>query len=230
MKKIAILCLLLSSLCVRADMVITDSVDMGERNMTMTMKIKGDKIRVDAVPQMSTVTDTATGDTLTILHEQKSYMTISGEQAKALKDQIKKFKSQPTTTGTAADKPKLVDTGKSEKVGPFNTEIYTIDTPSTKLTFWATKDIPNYALLQEQFRKLRTMSNQGPAANLAPDTSDLQGFPVKMQVVSKGKTVTTTILSAEEKPIDDAEMAPPAGYTKISMPGFGGASPRLPRQ
>jgi len=219
MKKLTILSLLVSSLFSRADTVVTEQVEAGGRNMTITQKIKGDKIRTDATPQMTTITDTATGDTLMIVHPQKSYMTISGEQSKAMKEQMMKM----APPAEAAEKPKLVDTGKTEKVGNFNTEIFTMDTPTTNLTFWVTKDIPNYAVLKEQLKKLRGMSNTGPASIPVPDTSDMQGIPVKTQIVSKGKTVTITILSAEEKPIDDVEMAPPAGYTKISMPSSGGA-------
>jgi len=219
MKKLAILSLLFSSLCVRADTVVTEQVEAGGRNMTITLKIKGDKIRTDATPQMTTITDTDTGDTLMIVHPQKSYMTISGEMAKAMREQMMKMAPSAET----AEKPKLVDTGKTEKVGNFNTEIFTMDTPTTNLTFWVTKDIPNYAMVNEQLKKLRGMSNSGSASIPVPDTSDMQGLSVKTQIVSKGKTVTITILSAEEKPIDDAEMAPPAGYTKMSMPSPGGA-------
>jgi len=223
MKTISLLSLLFTSIYVHADMVVTESVDMGERNMTMTLKIKGDKIRMDVTPQMSTIIDTNTGDTLMIMHEQKIYMTVSGEQAKATKQQIKKLGGQPTAAGTPAEKPKLVDTGKSEKVGAFNTEIYTMNTSTAKITLWVTKEIPNYAALKEQFRKMSNLSSQGAGAVPTPDTGDLQGFPVKTEMLRNGNTITTTVISAEVKPIDDAEMSPPAGYTKMAMPNFGGA-------
>ena len=211
MKTLTIFCLFLSSLSAQADMVITEFVEVNSRNMTMTLKIKGDNIRMDSSPQMSTITDTATGDTITISHATKSYMRIS----KATMEQLKAVKSQASSP---TEKPKLVDTGKSEKVGNFNAEVYTSDTPTSHFRFWATKDIPNYAAVQEQLRKFRAMSTLGPAATSAPDTSQMQGMIVKTEIVSKEHTMTITVLSAEEKPIDDAEMAPPAGYTEVSMP------------
>jgi len=211
MKTLTILCLFLSSLYVYADMVITEFVEVSSRNITMTLKIKGDKIRMDSSPQMSTITDTTTGDTITILHATKSYMKIS----KATMEQLKTVKNQASSP---KEKPELVDTGKSEKVRNFNTELYTLDTPTSHFRFWATKDIPNYAAVQEQLRKFRAMSTLGPVATSAPDTGEMQGMVVKTEIVSKEHTMTITVLSAEEKPIDDAEMAPPAGYTEVSMP------------
>ena len=224
MKKILLLCLLLPSLCLHADMVITESVELGGRTVNTTMKIKGDKIRVDGNPLMSTILDTSTGDSIQIIHQQKSYVKISGSQMKAMTEQMKKIQAQ----APSAAKPSPVDTGKSEKVGNFNAEIYTMDAGTAQYTLWVTKDIPNYAVLKEQLNKFRTMSKGGAAA-AAPEFSELDGVSVKTQIVARGKTITITILSAVETPVDDAEMAPPAGYTEISMPNFGGGGARPPQ-
>ena len=212
MKKIAILCLFLSSLYAHADSVITESVDSHGRSMTRTLKIKGDKIRIDSLPIMSVITDISTGDSISIIHSQKSYMMISGAQQKALIDQIKK-------SSTPAAKPAIVDTGKTEKVGNFNAEIYTLNTPTSILTFWITKDIP--AEVIDKLHQFGKMSKTGGAGFFTPDISSAQGMPVKTQIVKGTETTTITILSVEEKPIDDADMAPPAGYKEIVMPGGG---------
>ena len=214
MKKIAILLLFLSSLRSYADTVISESLESHGRNITMTLKIKGDKIRIDASPMVSIIMDITTGDSLSIIHPQKSYMKISGAQQKAIIDLMKK-------SSTPAEKPNIVDTGKSEKVGNFNAEIYTLNTPTSNLTLWITKDIPNDVV--EKLRQFQKMKPTGAAGVFAPDTSDLPGIPVKTQIVKGAETITITILSVEEKAIDDADMAPPAGYKEISMPNLGGA-------
>lgn len=223
MKKLVILCLLLSCIRLYADMVITESVDMGGQTMSVTMKFKGTKIRMDATPEMSTITDTSTGDTLTIMHTQKAFMLMPGSQINAMREQLMKLKNPAAATGSPAEKPKLVDTGKTEKVGNYNTRIYTMDTSSSKITFWVTKDIPNYEEALNQLKKFHPIGNPGASGSLATDMSDLNGFPVKTQFVSNGSTVTATVLSVEDKPVGDAEMAPPATYKKMTMPGFGGA-------
>jgi hypothetical protein len=194
-------------------MIITEKVEGRGRTMLMTLKLKGDKVRMDVTPQMSTIVDTATGDTTTVLNATKTFMTMSKDQMA----QLRTLKGGPDgEAATPAAKPKLVDTGKSEKVGPYNCKIYTMETPESHFTFWATKDIPNYAAAEEQLKKFRAMGNTG--ATSAPDTSDMQGIAAKTQINTNGETLTITIVSAQDKPIDDSEMAPPAGYTRVSMP------------
>lgn len=96
MKKLIVVCLLLASLHARADMVIALKVEQPEQSMEMTMKIKGDKIRTDATPQVSTIMDTATGDMITIMRAQKNYMKISAEKTKAMMEQMKKCRDSRT--------------------------------------------------------------------------------------------------------------------------------------
>ena len=230
MKKIVILCLFISIIQARADMVITESVASVGQTQTMTLKIKGDKVRTDISEQLSTIMDTASGDLITIMHAQKSYMKISGSKSKELIEQMKKLQGQTDAADTPAEKPKLVDTGKSEKVNDYNAEIYTSQTPTMKITLWVTKDFPNYAAVSEQMKKLQAdiLGKLGSAANGTPDISGLQGLPVKTQYEINGNTVTVTILSAKEQPVDDAEMTVPSGYTEMAMPNFGGADAPKP--
>ncbi|MEI8340078.1 MAG: DUF4412 domain-containing protein [Verrucomicrobiota bacterium] len=224
MKKITLLCLILTSCYVRADMVVTESVEGTGQDMTLIMKIKGDKIRTDVSAQISTLINTTSGETLTIMHPQKTFMKMPADQMKAVMEQMKKFKGQATASETSAAKPKLVNAGKSEKVNGFNAEIYTAETPTTKLTCWVAKDFPNYAAVQQQLKKLQTSSlgKFGADLNSTPDLSDLQGLPVKTQIVTNGQTITVTILSAKEQPVTDAEMEIPADYKEMVMPDFGG--------
>jgi len=222
MKKflLPLLCLLLGPVCARADMVITETMDGGAgQAQTLTVKIKGDKVRTDVGEQMSTIMDTVSGDTITLIHAQKSYMKLSSAKTKALMEQMKKMQGQ-TTPDVPAAKPKFVDTGKSEKVNNYNAEIYTAEMPTMKLTFWVTKEFPNYAAVTAAMKKLQNsvLSKLGPDANGAPDTSDLPGLPIKTQIVNDGQTITITIVSAKDQPVDDADMGPPAGYTEMALP------------
>lgn len=225
MKKFLLLCLLLSPVSMRADMVIIETMDGGGQVQNLTLKIKGDKVRTDVSEQMSTIMDTASGDTITLIHAQKSYMKLSSAKTKALMEQMKKMQGQ-TTPDAPVEKPKFVDTGKSEKVNNYNAEIYTAEMPTMKLTFWVTKEFPNYAAVMESMKKLQNsvLSKLGPDSNGAPDTSDLPGLPIKTQVVSNGQTVTITIVSAKDQAVDAAEMVPPAGYTEMALPDMNGGA------
>ena len=59
----------------RADLVLQQNVESAMINGTITTQIKGDKIRVDmpSSPQgaMSTIMDLSSGDSTTLLHQQK---------------------------------------------------------------------------------------------------------------------------------------------------------------
>ena len=66
----------------RADFTIKQKVDGGMQSGEMTLRVKGDKIRVymPASPggEMSIIMDLSTGDTVTLLHQQKMAVKISG--------------------------------------------------------------------------------------------------------------------------------------------------------
>lgn len=232
MKKLIVLCLLLASIHARADMVIVQKMEgMGQSN-EMTIKIKGDKIRTDASPQISTILDTTSGDIITLMHTQKSYMKISAEKTKALMEQMKAMQAQANPGASPSAAPKFVDTGKKEKVNGYDAEIYTSETPTMKFTFWVTRDFPNFAAVQEQMKKLQTaMQNRlgGAATGAVPNTTELPGLPVKTEMETGGQKMTTTLVSAKEDPVSDTDLAIPADYKEMQMPSFSmppGAPPK----
>ena len=51
------------------------AIDGALQSGNMTIKIKDTKVRADVAMQMSTIMDGATGDTITLMHSQKSFMT-----------------------------------------------------------------------------------------------------------------------------------------------------------
>ena len=63
-----------------ADWVIESNVESAKVNGAMTIKVKGDKMRMDIpnerIGAVSSVVDTKTGDTLQIVHAQKAAMKI----------------------------------------------------------------------------------------------------------------------------------------------------------
>ena len=213
MKTFAVICLLLTSLHARAGFVIVENVQIAgqKENMaiTMTMKIKGDKARVDMGDQMSSITDTVTGDVLLLMGPQKHYMKTSMTTAWEM---LKKI--------TPAGEPKVVDTGKMEKVGNYNAEVYTAETPGMKLTVWATKDFPNYASIREQMKKMKGLQQMGEKAmGEAPDSAKIDGMFLKTVTETNGETITMTLVSAKEEPVYDADLQVPADYTEVPMPG-----------
>jgi hypothetical protein len=231
MKKIAILCsLLLLAVQVRADMVINEVLDAGGQSQNLVIKVKGDKIRTDVGSQMSTIADAQTGDFITLLHAQKTYMKMSAAQTKVLIDQMRALHGGAKPDATPAEAPKFVDAGKGEKVNDYETEKFTAETPDVKFTFWVAKDFPNAAGVLQVMRKIQTtmQSKLGDAAGKAPDLTQLPGLPVKTVIESNGQVITQTLVSVKEDAVADTDVAPPADYKEMAMPSMNGVPPSNP--
>src|ERR1043166_9080460 len=114
------------SLTARADFTIVQMVEGKGQNHEVTLKVKGDKIRMEATPQMTMIVDGKTGDTITLMNTQKRIVRISGDKAKAIAEIAAKY------GGTTNEKAKLVATGKKMTINGYEAEEYVAD---TKLLF-----------------------------------------------------------------------------------------------
>src|SRR4051812_4835151 len=111
------------SLSARADFTIVQKVEKKEakgknEGGEITLKVKGDKIRMDPSPKMTMIVDGKTGDTITLLNEQKKVVRISGEKAKAIAEMAAKYGGKNT------EKPKLTPTGKKMTINGYEADEY----------------------------------------------------------------------------------------------------------
>src|SRR4051794_41072478 len=93
-------------LSARADFTIVQKVEGKGSANEITLKLKGDKVRMEATPQMTMIVDGKTGDTITLMTAQRKFLRISGDKAKAIAELAAKY------GGTTGEKPKLTATGK----------------------------------------------------------------------------------------------------------------------
>ena len=119
MKRILIfLALVCAAAGARADLVMQQQIVTPNYNGVATMKVKGTKVRLDLYagqPQaFSIITDLNTGETINLLHTQKLFLKTPGTPMK-----------QTKSPGTASKAPVPRDTGKTQKVGDYDTELYT---------------------------------------------------------------------------------------------------------
>jgi hypothetical protein len=207
----------------RADLTITQELKQdapgGAKGMdtTLTMKVKGEKVRMDGIPQMSNIVDLKSGDVTSLMHAQKAVMTIPGATVKQLAD------------SKAQQNPKLEPpkaTGKKESIGGFACEEYETSLNGAKIHLWLTKDVPK---VEEAMKKISELSaSADPFQSMLKD-QNISGFPMRtvMEMPGAGK-LTMTVLSVSEDPIADADFAVPSDYKPMSMPaGFPGA-PQTP--
>jgi len=202
-----------------ADLVVVQKVEgIGQTQAAeMTLKVKGDKIRVDVAPEISTLTDAATGETTTLLHAQKAYMQISAEAAGQLMGTLK-GKEDAALTPSAPQA-----TGKHETLSGVDTEIYTASLGQMKVTYWIAKDFPEGDKLRALFKQLQNSPLSKLAqGGLGSQPAELPGVAVRTKMEPpNGQKLTVTLISVKEQPLDNAEFEIPRNYQALPTPAFG---------
>jgi hypothetical protein len=218
--KRALLCLALG-LCLigrtQADLTIVQKVDgISGTGNEVIVRIKGDKARVDATPQVSTIVDGKTGEIVTLMKDKKTVVRISAEKMKAAAEMIRKFSNKNGSEGPA--KPKA--SGRKETINGYEAEEYTVDTPFFKAAYWLAPSFPDGAAILRQLRAVKSEIWNSASGN-APDYRDFPALPIKT-VMDMGKTkVTTTLVSVSQAPLNDADFAIPADFQEMKAPDFG---------
>jgi len=206
-----VLSLLALTALVHADLVIVQKVEGGGQNSDQTIKIKGDKARTDLNPTVSMITNGATGEMITLMHTGRTYLKVPAEQAKAMMEQLQKFR-------TSTEPAKLQPTGKKEKIGDYDCEIFTAGLGSLAATYWIAKDFPNYQSVVAQLDKFQSGTISAMGKGLLPDIKDFPGMAMKTEIVLNGKKVTTMLTSAKEENVDPKSFDIPAGYKEMTSP------------
>lgn len=198
-----------------ADWTITQKNTTDGKVENMVIKVKGDKTRADVGDQMSVISDAAAGEVTMFMHAQKMMMKMNGDSMKG----IMALAGQMLGKGSAPAKP--VATGKMEKVGDYETEIYTWSGQLGSGKFWVAKDFPGFAELNAvQDKLMKAMGN--PAASFAPQNSDFPGMVVKSEMNVMGKSALSELVSVVKDPVDEAIFKAPEGYQEMKMPSLPG--------
>ena len=144
----------------------------------MTIKVKGDKARIDASPQITAIFDGRTGELINLLNDQKTIVRISQDKMKAIADMLNQFSSNKANSG----KPKLTPTGQRETINGYDTEQYSYEGPDFKATYWIAPNYPNGAAVLAQLQSIK--SEFWDAANTKmPDFRDFPGLPIRMRMI-----------------------------------------------
>ena len=205
--------LVLSLTATRADFVIEQKVDgLGQQSGSIVVKIKESKARAELSPQISYIIDGVSGESITLMHAQKAFMKVSAEQGKALMERMQK------SEGATPSKP--VATGKKENVDQWAAEIFTWSNGSLSVKYWVAKDFPNAAAIQAAMDKARAGGLGAMNKSMLPANSEFPGMVVKTEMKTKGKTVTSTIVSVKEEPVDAKQFEIPADYKELPTPAF----------
>jgi hypothetical protein len=218
MKTIALLAIVLPVLIARADLTIVQKVEAGGTPGEMTIRIKGDKVRVDPAPEVSIITDLKSGDTVTLMHGEKKALRMSGERMKAAAELVSKFAAATPASG----RPKLVPTGRKETINGVATDVYSVDTIAGKATYYLAPNYPEAAAILKEMQAMEPEALAHATVNI-PDFRDLPGVPMKVEIDGQNHHTVMTLVSIKRDPVPDNTFSVPADYTDMRMPDiFGG--------
>lgn len=208
-----------SLLIARADLTLVQKIEGAGSVTEMTIKLKGDKMRMEASPEVTTIIDSKSGEMLTLMNTQKKFLRISGDKAKAFVEMASKYSGDPATA--AAEKPKLVSTGKRETINGFQTEEYACETPAFKASYWIALTYPDSATILKQLQAM-TPSAWRSVVKGMPDYRDFPGLPLRTRMITDGKEITSTIVSVKQEPLAEAEFSPSKDFQEMKTPSIEG--------
>lgn len=199
------------SLTASADFTLVQKVEGKGGAHDITLKIKGDKIRMEATPQMTMLVDGRTGDVITLMNSQKKIVRISGDKAKAIAEMAAKY------GGGTTEKPKLVATGKKMTVLGYEAEEYVADTKAFKAHYWIAPSFPNSAAILKQLQTIIPAAWNDLAKGMI-DYRDLPGLPLRTQVTVGDDEIVSTVVALKIDPLSDAEFVPPKDFQEMKIP------------
>jgi hypothetical protein len=215
MRNFAALCSVITLallVCARADLTIVQKVEGPGQNGEITVKIKGDKERMDAPSQPTRIIDGKTGELTDLLSEKKSFIRISAQQMKAAAETINKFDD-----GKQQSPRKLTPTGKKETINGYETEEFVFETPQFKASFWVATKYPGAADILKQMQA--PVSGAWKPSNMGmPDYTDFAGLPLKTVISVGDNQVATTIMSIKKDSISAAEFDIPKDFQELKKP------------
>jgi hypothetical protein len=198
-----------------ADFTIVQKIEGGLNSGQMTLRIKDDKARADIAPQVSTITDLGSGETITLQHAAKVFIKIPAEQAQKLFERVRKQQQ-----AVSAEPPKPAPTGRKEKIGTYDCEAFTWSVGTIHATDWVAPGYPNFAAVLSALDKFQGAALAAAARPLQPAMRDLPGLLIKREMTVGAQKTTTTVLSVSDAAVDPAIFIVPADYKEQPAPAF----------
>jgi Domain of unknown function (DUF4412) len=196
----------------RADLTIVQHVDGVGQNGDATVKIKGDKERIEAPEQPTRIIDGKGGQMIDLMNDKKAFVKISADQIKAAAETIGKF-----TDANKAAAPKLTSTGKKETINGYETEEFVFETPQYKASFWVAAKYPDAAAILKEMQA--PVSGAWKPSNMGmPNYTDFSGMPLRTVISVGGNQMTTTITSIKKDPLNAAEFEIPKDFQELRRP------------
>ena len=211
--RLSLLLIISACLSARADFTILQKVEQKGSSTEIVLKLKGDKIRMEATADVTMIVDGKTGDTITLMNKQKKFLRISGEKARVIAELATKY-GGPTT-----ENPKLVATGRKMTLNGYQAEEYVGETKLFKAKYWIAPDFPDSAAIMKQLQGVIPSAWNDLAKGLM-DYRDLPGFPLRTEVKMDEEEITSTVTAVKRENLSEAEFVPPKDFQEMKVPNM----------
>ena len=217
--KIRGLCLVLAaflSVTARGDLTIVQKVEGSGALKQITMKLKGDKARVEVSPKITTIMESKGGDILTLMNAEKKFVRISAERSKAIAELASKYAKN---SAAPAEKSKLTATGRKETINGYETDEYVRESPTVKESYWIALTYPDSAAIVKQLQAI-TPTAWNEIAKGMLDFNDFPGLPLRTIIKTERKEIVSTIISIKQDLLSDMEFTVPRDFQEVKVPNL----------
>ncbi|MEY2564436.1 MAG: hypothetical protein QOH88_2629 [Verrucomicrobiota bacterium] len=205
-----------TSASARGDLTIVQKMEAGGSVSQITIKLKGEKARIEMAPEVTTIIENRNGDMLTLMNKERKFLRISADKSEAIAEMANKYAGH---TKGAVETAKPVATGKRETINGFEVEEYVREGPSFKATYWIAPTYPDSAAIVKQLQAI-VLTAWNDAAKGVLDWRDFPGLPLRTKVKADGKEITSTIVSIKQETLSEAEFSVPNDFEEMKTPNL----------
>jgi hypothetical protein len=217
--KIRGLCLIVTAFLLvtaRGDLTIVQNVEGSGSVKQITVKLKGDKARVEVSPEITTIIDNKSGDMLSLMNAKKKFLRISADKSKAIAELASKYAGN---SSAGAANSKLTPTGKKEMMNGYETEEYVRESPSVKESYWIALKYPDSAAIVKQLQAITPTAWNDIAKGML-DFRDFPGLPLRTIVKTDRREIISTITSIKQDSLSEAEFSVPKDFQELKVPNL----------
>ncbi|MBV9673555.1 MAG: DUF4412 domain-containing protein [Verrucomicrobia bacterium] len=196
----------------KADFILKEDIESAGQVEPMTLYLKEMKCRLDVSARTSAIIDSATGDMIVLIPQQKIYLRISAEQLKAQADAMKNIAAGQGSKNDI----QLTPTGNRQTISGHDTEEYQATINGVKSKIFIAKDFPDYLPLVTALYNLQNGPGLEAFRMMPIPPEKYPGMPMRTEVDVMGQKITTTVTSVEQVPIADSEFSVPSDFKELS--------------
>lgn len=200
----------------RGDLSLVQKIEGSGAVSQITIRLKGDKARIEVTPKITTIVDRKNGEMITLMNAEKRFLRISTDRSKAIADLASKYAGD---SAAPTEKAKLRPTGRKETINGYETEEFVRESPSLKESYWIASNYPDSAAIVKQLQTIIPVAWNDIAKGML-DLQDFPGLPMRTVIKTDGKEIVSTVTSIKQDSLNEAEFSVPKDFQELKVPNF----------